>query len=197
MGPRLRAASAVLLLLAPVLSRAASVPEVDFQVVPYPVRGRSLAEVQADMARQAPSKNDESYYAGLTTWDLRSTYDLVPTSEGCLIDNGQVFLRVRVHLPQLVDSQRLTAGAVREWRRFSAALHGHEMLHAQNAHRAAVTLLSKLNGRRTDILCESARGVVERGTAVLMQRISQFDRELDAHSHHGATQGAQLATDRR
>ncbi|HEJ2863857.1 TPA: DUF922 domain-containing protein [Pseudomonas aeruginosa] len=168
-------------------------PEVDFQIAPYEVRGRTLAEVQASIAENAPSHSGDAFYAGLTTWELRSTYDLATVEEGCRIDNGQVHLTIRVHLPVLV-SPRLSGPAAAEWGRFTKALRIHEFLHAQNAHRAAKTLLGKLQGRYTDVPCSRAGDLVDRGTSTLIERIAQFDVELDASTRHGASDGAHLNT---
>ena len=168
-------------------------PQVDFQIAPYEVRGRNLAEVQASIAESAPSRSGDAYYAGLTTWELRSTYDLVAVEEGCRIDNGHVYLTIRVHLPVLV-SPRLSSPAAAEWGRFIKALRVHEFLHAQNAHRAAKTLLGKLQGRYTDVPCSRAGELVDRGTSALIERIAQFDIDLDTSTKHGASEGAQLNT---
>lgn len=172
---------------------AAAEPQVDFQIVPYEVQGRNLSEVLASIAKSAPSRDGDAFYAGLTTWQLRSTYDLASVERGCRIENGYVHLTVRVHLPVLV-SPRLSGNAAAEWGRFTKALRVHEILHAQNAHRAAKNLLGKLQGRYTNVPCSRAGHLVEKGTAALIERIAQFDVELDATTKHGATEGAHLDT---
>jgi predicted secreted Zn-dependent protease len=170
-------------------------PDVRFQVEYYRVTGRSMAEIQSSIGEQTPSKEGSYFYAGVTVWDLNSSFDLVSSSSGCSLSNGQVFLNTTIHLPQLADSGHLSEGVRAEWTRFSNALKTHEMLHAKNAYRAATTLLSKIHGLRTKVPCERARTIIQKGTDELIWRISEFDRELDSQTQHGKTQGAYLDLD--
>lgn len=167
-------------------------PDVRFQVEYYPVTGRTMAEIQTSIGEQTPSKEGDYFYAGVTVWDLNSSFDLVSSSSGCSLSNGQVFLNTTIHLPQLNDSGHLSDGVRAEWTRFSNALKTHEMLHAKNAYRAATTLLSKIHGLRTSVPCERARTIIQNGTDELIRRISEFDRDLDSQTQHGKTQGAFL-----
>lgn len=169
----------------------ATSPYVDSRVVTYPVFGETIADIQRSIAGSAPSRSGDAYYAGVTKWSLTANYDLIPTENGCLLDNGEVYLRLRIHLPALSQKPR-SAAVEREWRRFFNALNAHEALHAQNAHRAAVTLFAKINGTRTDVTCSRARVIAEQATQTLIERISAYDKDLDAQTRHGATQGAYL-----
>lgn len=171
---------------------AVSSPSIEFNIQYYEVAGRSMAEIQHSIAMNAPSKSGGSYYAGVTIWNLNSTYDLIQIPQGCRIDNGQVFLNVVVHLPKISNFNLLSAPVLREWVRFSSALKTHEMLHAQNSYRAASTLLKKISGTKTSVPCVRAKSIVEEATSTLINRISDFDRQLDRETNHGATQGAYL-----
>lgn len=169
----------------------ATAPIVDSQLVTYQVEGETIDEIQRSIAAHAPSRDGDSYYAGVTMWSLSATYDLIPTQQGCLLDNGDVYLTLRVHLPIMgkePDSQAVNS----EWRRFYTALVQHEALHQQNAYRAAMTLLGKINGTRTDVPCSRAKVIAESATQKLIERISAYDKDLDLQTGHGAAQGAYL-----
>jgi predicted secreted Zn-dependent protease len=90
-----------------------------------------------------PSKEGTYYYAGVTIWDLNSSYDLVDTAKGCAVKNSEVRLNTTIHLPQLAETRLVSASVRAEWTRFSNALKTHEMLHAKNAYRAAMTLRAR------------------------------------------------------
>lgn len=186
-----RLAIIALLAGASCLAQGASAPIVDSRVLTYPVYGETVEEIKRSIADNAPSRNGNSYYAGLTKWNLAATYDLIPTHQGCLLDNAEVYLTLRIHLPVLAQKPR-SAALEREWRRFFNSLNAHEALHGQNAHRAATTLLAKISGKRTDVPCSRAKLIAEQATQTLIERISAYDKDLDARTHHGATQGAIL-----
>lgn len=169
-------------------------PTIDFKLIHYPVSGNTLSEIKHSISVNAPSREGSTYYAGVTIWSLSSAYDLLPTAEGCRVDNGQVFLNVAVHLPHLANSSALSAPALKEWNRFSNSLKVHEMLHAQNAYRAAANLLRKVNGTKTTVPCPRAKIIAEQATSALITRIADFDLQLDKHTNHGSTQGAVLDT---
>lgn len=173
----------------PVLGSTA--PIVDSKIETYPVSGESIAEIQRSIALNTPSRSGDSYYAGVTIWSLSATYSLIPTPQGCLIDNGDVFLRLRVHLPKLTND--LISESVRqEWRRFVFSLDAHERQHTRNAYLAATSLLAKINGRHTEVPCSRAKVIAESATKALIERMSAYDREFDHQTRHGATQGAYL-----
>lgn len=169
-------------------------PTIDFKLFHYPVAGSTLSEIKHSISVNTPSREGSTYYAGVTIWSLNSAYDLLPTAEGCRVDNGQVFLNVAVHLPILSDSSELSAPALKEWNRFSNSLKVHEMRHAQNAYRAAANLLRKVNGTKTTVPCPRAKVIAQHATSTLITRIADFDLQLDKHTNHGATQGAVLDT---
>lgn len=180
-----------LLLCAPHSVLGATAPIVDSRLVTYQVQGETIAEIQRSIAANAPSRNGDSYYAGVTIWNLSATFDLIPTPNGCLLDNGDVYLNLRVHLPTIAREPN-SAAVRREWQRFYTALAQHEALHQQNAFRAATTLLGKINGTRTDVPCSRAKVIAESATQRLIERISAYDKDLDIQTGHGASQGAYL-----
>nr|CAM96096.1 conserved hypothetical exported protein [Pseudomonas fluorescens SBW25] len=186
-----RIAISAILAWMPLHSVASTAPVVDSKLVTYGVSGQTIDQIQRSIAENTPSRNGGSYYAGVTIWSLSASYDLIPAPHGCLLDNGQVFLKIRIHLPVL-ESIPKSPGVEQEWRRFYSALNAHEALHAQNAYRAATTLLAKINGTRTDVPCSRAKVIAEKATAALIERISAYDKDLDIQTRHGATQGAYL-----
>lgn len=167
-------------------------PIVDLRVAYYSVTGQTISEIQKSIAESTPSKEGTYYYAGVTIWDLNSSYDLVDTAKGCAVKNSEVRLNTTIHLPQLAETRLVSASVRAEWTRFSNALKTHEMLHAKNAYRAAMTLLSKISRVDTAVPCLRARTIIQEGTDALINNISDFDRQLDRQTQHGKTQGAFL-----
>ncbi|WP_429380290.1 DUF922 domain-containing protein [Pseudomonas laurylsulfatiphila] len=167
-------------------------PNVTFQISYYPVSGHSIAEIRNSIGQNTPSKEGDVFYAGVTIWDLNSSFDMVGSPSGCTLTNSQVYLNTTIHLPQLADQSLVSDGVRSEWTRFSNALKTHEMMHAKNAYRAASTLLSKINNLSTSVQCDRARIIIQEGTDALIKRITEFDRDLDNETEHGRTQGAYL-----
>ncbi|MDF9779235.1 DUF922 domain-containing protein [Pseudomonas baetica] len=188
----LAAAALILGLLSNCASAETSRPKVTFQISYYPVFGRSIAEISNSIGQNTPSKDGDVYYAGVTVWDLNSSFDMVSTPAGCSLANSQVYLNTTIHLPQLAAPGQVSDGVRNEWTRFSNALKTHEMMHAKNAYRAASTLLGKINNLTTSVQCDRARIIIQDGTDALIKRITEFDRDLDNETEHGRTQGAFL-----
>ncbi len=167
-------------------------PKVTFKISYYPVFGRTIAEISNSIGQNTPSKEGDVFYAGVTVWDLNSSFEMLSTPAGCSLANSQVYLNTTIHLPQLADPDQVSEGVRSEWTRFSNALKTHEMMHAKNAYRAASTLLNKINNLTTSVKCDRARIIIQDGTDALIQRITDFDRDLDHETKHGRTQGAFL-----
>lgn len=186
------AAALILGSLSNCASAETSKPKVTFQISYYPVFGRTIADIRNSIGQNTPSKDGDVFYAGVTVWDLNSTFDMVGSPAGCSLTNSQVYLNTTIHLPQLTDPGQVSEGVREEWARFSNALKTHEMMHAKNAYRAASTLLSKINNLTTSVQCDRARIIIQDGTDALIKRITEFDRDLDNKTEHGRTQGAFL-----
>ncbi|HHH9441283.1 TPA: DUF922 domain-containing protein [Pseudomonas aeruginosa] len=164
-----------------------------FKIEHYQVTGRTIVQIQQSISEKAPTRNGDTFYSGATVWSLASTYDYVQLANGgCAISNPKVTVDISISLPVLLDDPQRSPAVVREWQRFYSALSEHEMLHAANGKRTAQILLNRLSGVRTELSCDRLRVVVSDAGQALIQKLGQYDTQLDLQTNHGATQGAVL-----
>ncbi len=172
-------------------SLGAPKPIVDFSIVYYEVSGRTIPEIHEAMFSNTPIRSEEGIFGGVTANTISASYDLMQTSSGCEVRNPVVHLKSTVVLPKLSDDYR-SAATVREWERFISALRAHELMHAQNGHAIASTLLSRLYIFRSEQTCVAIRGRLDAAVSSLIKNMNEIDRHLDRETAHGATQGAVL-----
>jgi len=84
--------------------------------------------------------------------------------------------------PRLADEATASKGLLERWRRYYRALTEHEAGHANLAYEHRDDVLSAIKGAT----CETAQAA---GQAAL-DRIRALQRDYDARTRHGATQGA-------
>ncbi|MGE3643214.1 MAG: DUF922 domain-containing protein [Beijerinckiaceae bacterium] len=126
----------------------------------YPIRGRTGAELIAQMQANGP-KGFWAYTNWYVRWD-RSCY---------------VRLSIRYTLPEWVDKQNAPPELQRTWEHMIDRLRHHELGHGQHGKHAAQEI--------GDSSCRNAPHLIVR-------KWSRKDREYDAQTGHGKTQGVAL-----
>lgn len=177
-----------LLALAPALL-AQQAPEPDpLAAIPgveriyYDVKGTSPAAIRKDMNGKRPTDmNDGRRVDALGKWHYRWRWR-VNGSGKCDLNSVELTFSGTVTLPRLADEARLSRPVRERWARYYRALLEHEHGHIGYAYAQRDAVLAALKGAT----CETAN---DAGKAAL-DRIRAHDRDYDARTRHGATQGA-------
>lgn len=186
----------LLMALSPGIS-ASPAPIVTFKIQHYEVAGQTVAEIKSSMFRNTPVRGLSGNFGAVTVNSFSTTYNLMPTaSGGCEVRNPVVALDSVVTLPRLVIGNQTRVVLV-EWQRFIGALRAHEMLHAKNGLNIAQTILTRLSTIQTRMPCNQVSVNLNNAIQVLMNNMSEFDRQLDSKTNHGESQGAVLNTNVR
>lgn len=181
----------LLLVLAPVVQAAEPVSST-VREQHYLVYGRTIDEIQRSIIERTPVRNALSAFAGNTRTDYKATYRLVPVGQsGCVLTNAAVRAESVVTLPQLAPGTQHPAVAT-EWRRYYTALRSHEYLHVESARESARTAQQWLAGMQISGPCHAARPRVRAAIEVHIRSLDERDRQLDALTDHGRSQGARL-----
>lgn len=194
MGPAMRHAALCLLVLLALPDTAASVPPA---ITWYDVQGSTLHEVGEWMDRHGPAGADGRRFHGYTEWAVRWRYRYRPGRTGCAVTALETDLTVTMQLPRWLSRADASPAAIREWDRYSAALRAHEDGHAEIGASAAEAIRQSLSALRSASSCEAlAKELDDRGMAIIEEHQAR-EREYDASTRHGATQGARLQVDQR
>jgi hypothetical protein len=128
-------------------------------------------------------------HMGRTEWHLSYTYRPRAGTSGCAVASVDTKLDLKVRLP------RLTApgGGERQqrWDRYLAGLQAHEAGHVQIARDFESNLKRNLLGVAASD-CGSLDQAVRSRFDQMLQQTNQRDRDYDAQTNGGATQGARF-----
>lgn len=123
-------------------------------------------------------------------------YRYRPGLTGCAVTALETDLAVTMHLPRWHPGEDASPVAIREWDRYSVALRVHEDGHADIGAAAAAAIRQELSGLRHASGCAAlVKELDDRGKAIIEEHQAR-EREYDASTRHGATQGARLETGR-
>lgn len=188
---------ALLLVAAPALGSQPSAPSGDppagtvlrhVEEVYYEVTGQTVGELAASLHANGPALHGRRFF-GQTRWEVGAEYAWVERPAGCAIEDLTVRVRITLLLPRWRDAHRAPRELRRAWHRFADALGQHEDGHRQLAEEAAEAVrarLASLWGRTCDGMEKRAR----REVAAVLEAYQEENIAYDAHTGHGASQGA-------
>lgn len=182
----------------------------------YPVRGSTLAEIDAAIERAGPrDPNDGRRYSGACIGTLELTADArdwaferegegTPVRVTCRLGGGAVEVRCEIQTPELRTPLESRA-AQREWDRFVAAVQTHEDGHIDEYMAEATAVARELSalsasgeGRNERAAERAAHAAFMRLLAPiasprrLVERANEAAARYDRANRHGRSQGAVL-----
>lgn len=148
----------------------------------YDVSGKTPAAVRKDMnGKRLTDPGDGKPVDALSRW--RFNWRWRGNGAGkCNLNSLELTYSATVTLPRLVGEETASKSLRERWRRYYRALKEHEAGHVGYAYAHRDEILAAIKGAT----CETAN---EAGRAALA-RIAAHDRDYDARTRHGVTQGA-------
>lgn len=155
-----------------------------YQVVA--IRGKSLYQV---LEAVSPIRENGHAYLGHTSRDTRWSLHWHDSGGTCRLDSIHVSLHVTITLPQLegVDPDRQA-----EYSRFYSALRIHEDGHYRNALKMADDIERALEALPAMGNCRELEEAANAAGHRVIADTDRQDRDYDARTGHGRTQGAYL-----
>ena len=148
--------------------------------------GRMYPQIRA---ASPPRKNGETY-TGYTTWNMHWNTRWQRAGDGsCRYTSIAIQIDIDISLPRVRGAGAAQAAA---FERYLSALHGHELGHAEIVREEARSLERALLALPPARDCDTLRA---QGSAIgqsHLQRARERNREYDARTGHGRTQGAVL-----
>jgi predicted secreted Zn-dependent protease len=164
-------------------------PAVRIRYEYYDVSGRSAHELRQCMNRHENRWTDGTPYDALTTWKVKSDYNLEEENGLCRVAFVKVSVDIVHKLPRWVNRSEATPELVERWDRYLRAVMIHEEGHKNFGILAASETEKAISGMRAIGGCEELRGLVETRVDDLIDRIKKQEREYDNRTDHGRLQG--------
>ena len=161
---------------------------VDFKIglAHYTVQGTDYASLA-----QSLSANGPKGFHGLATWKINYEYTTKKLRDACLIDSVTIKVGGEILMPRWADEAAAPPDLQRRWSNYYAALKRHEDGHLQHGRELAMLVKERLMGLGAQA-CERMPALTQGEFQRLYDNLKSRDREYDARTNHGVTQGAQF-----
>ena len=174
---------AALLLFFP-LALVSAAPNIQVSRQTYAVRGDNAAALREDITR-----NRRNGWDGYTDWQVNWRYRFEERPGSCGLAAIEVQATVRVSLPEW-RAEQPKRRLEQRWSRYISALQEHEQGHVENAQRGAQAVDSALRGLAPQRDCGAMGKLADATCQRVLERVREWDRQYDARTEHGRTQGA-------
>lgn len=156
----------------------------------YAVAGTTPAAIRASMdSRKPPAFAKDGDHDGVTLWDLKWSFRFDDRRDSCSLAGATVELTVVVLTPEL-DSSGLTPETRERWLAYLDALEAHEATHVGIETDGATALQAYYAEPRSRASCSQlGQELYDRGVGQIGAIVAS-DRDFDARSGHGGTDGA-------
>jgi predicted secreted Zn-dependent protease len=165
-------------------SGASGALDLDVAVTYYPVQGQDYASLISSLRANGPKG-----YHGLAAWKVSYDYTTKQRRDACQIDTVRVKIAGVILMPRWTDEPSASPDLQRRWTDYYAALKLHEDGHIQNGRELALLVKERLMGLGA-VPCDQTKALAEAEFQRLYGNLKTRDREYDARTNHGATQGA-------
>ena len=156
----------------------------DAQFEYYDVEGRDAGSLLAS----ANARSGGGFH-GAGSWYLSYQFRARSVPGGCGVGDLTTKLDLKVRLPRWSPPPDAAPGLVAGWQRYLSALSVHEAGHLQTG-RDFETAFKRAAAGVTAADCGSVGAALRARFDSLLEQARQRDRDYDAQTNHGATQGA-------
>jgi predicted secreted Zn-dependent protease len=146
----------------------------------YDIEGATAADLGQAMRELGPVAYDGWKGSAATNWYISWNWPGYG-SQDCQLGDATVSYTVRVTLPQWQPPARTSPELVTDWNRYVLALASHEQQHVDFVPEGAADVEAAIRGAT----CQTA----DAAAMAAIESIRQRDRDYDAATDHGASQG--------
>jgi len=156
----------------------------------YEIRGNSEKELSCQITQNGCSWNDGKKYASVTSWNVKWSYGYRRAPQGCSAESFTTTVDITYRYPKWVRTDGAPQILVGTWETYLERLLVHEKGHRDMAVEAAADLaraVSKLPVARSCAELDREVRALGRGR---ITTLNVLERQYDATTKHGTTQGA-------
>lgn len=161
-------------------------PEVTEDTVTYDIEGSTSKELRASLDQKG-QLDDTGRHDAYTKWFVRWFYDYDRAEAVCRLTNVRSTVEVKYTLPRW-PGENAEVGP--RWQEYLKALMAHERGHTQTAVEAARFIVAGISALPPAADCDAAGAEANALGNHELDLAHQRDRQYDAETKHGETQGA-------
>lgn len=157
----------------------------------YDIDGANVAELRKQMKKNGTTWNDGKVYAGLTSWDIRYSYDVLSEDGKSWVNSVKTDVDIVYFLPRMVSATPGSELAVL-WDDYLTRLKQHEFGHKDIAVKTGTEINEVFASLATFDSHDELEREVKRRTEEKLLRLKEVQVAYDHETRHGETQGAVL-----
>lgn len=169
---------------------AAAEIRINEKTVYYDIAGSTPEALVAEMESRVPtSPFGRSGYFAFTTWRVEWYYSLAHDGRACRLEDTRVSVDITYTMPRWLDRAGARRRLINYWDEFEQSLWTHERGHGDigvEVAREVDAALGRFGARAT---CEALQQDANARASAVIEN-STRDRDYDARTGHGRTQGA-------
>jgi predicted secreted Zn-dependent protease len=162
-------------------------PIITEKITTYAVSGKTPKDVRADINRKRKAAAGGGYDS-INNWNTWWTVNTERTARGCAITSVKVTLDIEIVIPKLVASA--PADLRRRFDTYLEHLMVHERGHSKHSIAAARQIEPALMKMAPKPTCRETIQAANKLANSFLLKQRQIDKDYDARTRHGATQGA-------
>lgn len=160
----------------------------------YQVYGNSSEQINNQIFSCTPVLSNGKRFAASTDYSISWSiaYRTISGNPGmCKVSSAGVGLNQSMVFPSWKASSNAPSKTKQQWKSFISNLEDHEQEHAEINRQYANRILSELRNLPATN-CGNISHVANSRANGLVKSMDKANRDLDSHTHHGATTGASL-----
>jgi len=157
----------------------------------YDIDGASAGALRDQIHRLGPKDESGKSQDALTVWSLEWAYSTAPQDAGCALKDVRVTLNVSVTLPRWTPPATASAQLRQSWQTYLQNVKRHEAGHRAIAEGNARDLTAALVALRGPT-CDQVWSEASRTAEKIVADGRATNRDYDARTKHGQTQGVEL-----
>lgn len=162
------------------------------QTKTYEISGGSVKQLRESLNRERPLGRDGVPHDAVTVWDIQWRYRYRQSPLGCTLTSFDVSLEIVMTVPKWVNEADAPPSLVEQWRNYYAALLVHEDGHKGVAAAAAAAIRRVPDAISPQSSCAELARMIDESAKGVLDECRQKQREYDAQTDHGRTQGARF-----
>ena len=157
----------------------------------YPVTGATLPEIRQSMRQNRPWK-ERLDLDGMTDWKVTWQFSVASTANGCRCSSFGTQTTITVTMPRWFPPTNAPDTLKQIWQKYAVALAQHEAGHGAIALAAAAEVKRRIQAIGEGGDCASLKQQINALGHQVIEEHRRRDKEYDASTRHGTTQGATL-----
>jgi predicted secreted Zn-dependent protease len=174
------------------IKQISAVPVVNEKYEYYEVRGNNEKDLRCQMTDHGCRWSDGRKYDSVTSWYVTWDYGYNRTPQGCSAESFKAIVDITFRFPKWVRSDEAPQAMTDKWDAYMKNLVAHENGHRDMAVAAAADLYREVSSLRPAPSCAEIDRKVKMLCRERIEQMNQDQKEYDATTVHGATQGAKF-----